>query len=59
MKIYKTYTDTEEWFVTTEKEMIHRVEGSGAYAKGKALQALKDYGSIRTNWAYYSLKASF
>ena len=59
MKIYKTYADQEEWFEITEKEMIDKVEGSGAYAKGTALQALKDCGIIRTNWAYYSLKASF
>ena len=59
MKIYKTYADQEEWFETTEEEMIDRVEGSGAYAKGTALQALKDFGSIRTPFAFYSLSKSF
>ena len=59
MKIYKKYADQEEWFEITEKEMIDKVEGNGGYAKGTALQALKDCGFVSTGWAYYSLKASF
>ena len=59
MKIYKTYADHEEWFEITEQEMIDKVEGSGAYAKGTSLQAIKDFGSIKTPFAFYSLKPSF
>ena len=58
MKIYKKYADREEWFETTEEEMLDKVEGSGAYAKGTALQALKDSGIIRTPFAFYSLNKS-
>jgi len=58
MKIYKTYKDKEDWFETTISEMIERVEGSGAYAKGTSVNILKEIGTIQTPFAIWKLTIS-
>lgn len=58
MKVYKTYKDKEDWFETTIDEMIERVEGSGAYAKGTSVNILKEIGTIQTPFAIWKLTIS-
>ena len=59
IKIFKTFADQENWFEITEEDFILKTEGRGAYKKGTALKLLLEFVTIRTDFAYYSLKPSF
>jgi len=58
MKIYKTYADKEDWFETTVPEFEKRFQDRD-FGDLTALQALKSCGTLRTTFAFYSLKPSF
>ncbi len=52
MKIIKTFKDKENWFETTEEEMIAKTQD----IYPDPIQAIKDNGTIQSNWAYWKLK---
>lgn len=58
MKIYKTYADKEDWFETTEQEFEEKFK-DWDFGNLKALETLKLCGTLRTPFAFYSLKPSF
>ena len=52
MKIIKTFKDKENWFETTQEEMIAKTQS----IYPNPIQSLKDLGTIHTIWATYKLK---
>ncbi len=52
MKIIKTFKNEENWFETTEAEMIEKTQG----IYDDPLQALKDNGSIQNVFAIWKIK---
>lgn len=58
MVILQQYKSGEPKTPITEDVFLDRTEGNGWWAKGTALQTLKDAGTICTPWAYYTIEKS-
>ena len=58
-KIYKMYVGEKEIIEETEKDFLHRVEGSGYFKKGTAIKSMKAIGYLRTPWTFYSFSKSY
>tara|TARA_R100000963_G_C4537738_1_gene36274 strand:+ start:262 stop:468 length:207 start_codon:yes stop_codon:yes gene_type:complete len=52
MKIFKTFKDKENWFETTEEEMVAKTQN----IYPDPIQVIKDNGTIQNSWAIWKLK---
>jgi hypothetical protein len=52
MKIIKTFKDKENWFETTEEEMVAKTKS--IYTN--PIQLIKDNGIIQSAWAIWKLE---
>jgi hypothetical protein len=51
MKIFKTFKDKENWFETTEEEMVAKTQN----IYPDPIQVIKDNGTIQNNWSIWKL----
>ena len=54
-RIYKRLVDQDNWTEITLDEFLQLTEGSGAYKKGTALNAIQGVGQIRTDFSFFKL----
>jgi hypothetical protein len=52
MKIIKTFKDKENWFETTEEEMVAKTQD----IYPDPTQVIKDVGTIQSVWAIWKLQ---
>lgn len=52
MKIFKTFKDKENWFETTEEEMVAKTQN----IYPDPIQVIKDNGTIQNNWSIWKLE---